>query len=85
VSRQHVQIRTEENNKYNIIRMGFLRSEDMHLYKFLLTKDNAYQTMRALGKANAVHFLDMNKSEQAFKLPYTDLVKRCEEAERRIM
>jgi hypothetical protein len=41
--------------------------------------------MRALGKATAVHFLDMNKSEQAFKLPYTDLVKRCEEAERRIM
>lgn len=64
--------------------MGFIRSEDMQLYKFLITKDNAYQTIKNLGRANAVHFLNMNKNEQIFKLPYTDIIKRCEESERRI-
>ena len=65
--------------------MGFLRSEDMYLFKFLVAKDNAYEAIRILGKANSSHFLNMNKNEQAFKLPYTDIIKRCEEAERRIM
>ena len=41
----------------------FLRSEDMHLYKLLVTKDAAYQAVRNFGKVAAVHFLDMNKYE----------------------
>jgi len=65
--------------------MGFIRSEDMYLYKFLLTKDAAYQAVRNFGKISAVHFLNMNKNEQTFKLPYTEMVKRCEETEKRIM
>ena len=65
--------------------MGFLRSEDMYLFKFIVTKDNAYEAIRLLGKAKAAHFLNMNKHEQAFKLPYTEVIKRCEEAERRIV
>ena len=64
----------------------FLRSEDMHLYKLLVTKDAAYQAVRNFGKiAAGVHFLDMNRYEQSFKLPYTEMVKRCEEAEKSVM
>lgn len=65
--------------------MGFLRSEDMYLYKFVLPKDTAWQSIRALGYTNAAHFIDMNRHEQPYKLPYTDMVKRCEESERRLM
>ena len=65
--------------------MGFLRSEDMYLYKFLVTKDNAYHGIRSLGKLNAVHILNTTKDEQAFKLPYTDMIKRCEDTERKLM
>jgi hypothetical protein len=65
--------------------MGFLRSEDMYLYKFLVPKDSAYQAIRNLGKVNAAHFLNMNKAGQSFKLPYTEIIKRCEESERRIL
>ena len=65
--------------------MGLFRSEDMYLYKFLIFKDNAYQVIRNLGSLNCAHFLDMNKNEQAFKLPYTQIIKRCEESERRLM
>ena len=65
--------------------MGFFRSEDMYLYKFLVAKDNAYEAIRNLGLINAVHFLNMNKQEQTFKLPYTEIIKRCEEAEKRLL
>jgi disulfide oxidoreductase YuzD len=65
--------------------MGFLRSEDMYLYKLIVAKDNAYQCVRSLGKINAAHFINVNKYEQPFKLTYVDIVKRCEEAERRLL
>ena len=65
--------------------MSFIRSEDMHLYKFMVTKDAAYQAIRDFGKTSAVHFLDMNKYEQSFKLPYTEMVKRCEETEKHLL
>ena len=57
----------------------------MHLYKFMVTKDAAYQAIRDFGKTSAVHFLDMNKYEQSFKLPYTEMVKRCEETEKHLL
>ena len=65
--------------------MGLLRSEDMYLYKFVISKDNAYHVVRSLGILNCVHFLNMNKNEQSFKLPYTHIIKRCEESERRLL
>jgi hypothetical protein len=64
--------------------MGFFRSEDMYLYKFLVSKDNSYQTIRTMGKINAMHFINLNKNEQAFKLTYVEMVKRCEESERHL-
>ena len=65
--------------------MGILRSEDMYLYKFVISKDNAWQVINYLGKVKSTHFIDMNKDQQPFKLPYTDMVKRCDEADRRLM
>ena len=62
--------------------MGITRSEDMYLFKFVVTKDNAWQVVDALGKVKSTHFIDMNKNEQVFKLPYTEMVKRCEDSER---
>ncbi len=64
--------------------MGFLRSEDMYLYKFVVTKDYAWRVVHDFGRIHAVHFLDMNKNDQVIKLTYTDMIKRCEETERRL-
>eukprot|EP00347_Sterkiella_histriomuscorum_P000740 403374687 len=38
-----------------------------------------------MGKIESVHFIDMNRNESSFKLPYTDMIKRCEETERRLI
>lgn len=65
--------------------MGILRSEDMYLYKFLISKDNVWEIIHNLGKIEGAHFIDMNRQETSFKLPYTDMIKRCEEAERRLV
>ena len=64
---------------------GIFRSEDMHLYKFLVTKDSAYSLIDSLGKIKAVHFFNMNRNQQTFKLTYTERVKLCEEIERNIL
>lgn len=65
--------------------MGIKRSEDMHLYKFVINKDNVWQVVTSIGKIKCSHFIDMNKDKQVFKLPYTDMIKRCEESERWLM
>lgn len=62
----------------------FLRSEDMYLYQFVMTKDNEYQVCHYLGQRNLAHFVDMNPLDKIFDLPYIGMTKRCEEAERRI-
>mmetsp|Transcript_39454 Transcript_39454/g.29142 ORF Transcript_39454/g.29142 Transcript_39454/m.29142 type:complete len:99 (-) Transcript_39454:3-299(-) len=41
--------------------------------------------MNQLGNLNLAHFIDLNRGEQPFNLPYTQQVKRCEETERRIL
>ena len=56
----------------------------MHLYKVLFSKDEAAACLNRLGKLSAAHLLDANKDEQAFKLPYTEMIKRCEESQRRL-
>jgi hypothetical protein len=41
--------------------------------------------MDSLGGLNAAHFINLNKGEQPFNLPYANLIKRCEETERRLL
>ncbi len=64
---------------------GIFRSDDMHLYKFLVTKDSAYQFINNLGITKNTHFLNMNKNQQLFKLTYAERIKICEELDKNIM
>jgi V-type H+-transporting ATPase subunit a len=64
--------------------MGLFRSEDMSLYEISVPKDNAWDIMNALGKLNALHFVDLNSNEQPFNLTFANWVKRCDDTLRRI-
>jgi hypothetical protein len=57
----------------------------MTLYQIAIPKDDAWDVMNQLGNLNLAHFIDLNKGEQPFNLPYANQIKRCEETERRIM
>jgi hypothetical protein len=46
------------------------RSEDMDMYQITMAKDDAWFIMNELGGLGSVHFVDLNKGEQAFSLPY---------------
>jgi hypothetical protein len=41
--------------------------------------------MNQLGVLDVAHFLNLNKGEQPFNLPYANQIKRCEETERRLL
>lgn len=56
--------------------MGIFRSEDMHFYTFTCFKDNAWRVLNELGKLSSCDFVDMNKGEQVFNLPYGHTLKR---------
>jgi hypothetical protein len=62
----------------------FIRSEDMRLFKTVIATDNAWEVMNELGKLNAFHFHNMNSDEQAFNLPYANMVKRVEDSQRKL-
>lgn len=63
---------------------SFLRSEDMHLLKIVMSKDNEYPVTEILGKRGFAQLLDMNADLQVFKLPYTGVIRRCEDTERKV-
>ena len=60
------------------------RSEPMQLYSISVSKDNAWEIFNVLGEINYLHFVDLNRKEQIFNRTYAGMIKRCEEAERRI-
>ena len=64
--------------------MSIYRSEDMYLYKLVMSKDNEKAIVNILGQRNIAHFVDMNRDEQVFNLPYIELIKRCEESEKKL-
>lgn len=64
--------------------MGLFRSEDMSLYEISVPKDNAWEIMNALGMLDAMHFIDLNMTEQPFNLTFANWVKRCDDTLRRI-
>jgi hypothetical protein len=65
--------------------MSIFRSQDMYLYKVVLDKDNEKAIVHILGDRNIAHFINMNGDEQVFSLPYIDLIKRCDETERKVV
>jgi len=64
--------------------MGIWRSEKMELYKMTIPKDDAWRVIEALGHKDFAHFIDLNKQEQLFNLPFAFQIKACEETERRL-
>ncbi len=56
----------------------------MHLYKMVMQKDSEYTICELFGQRSFAHFLEMNKSQSVFELPYVQQLKRCEDLERRV-
>lgn len=54
----------------------------MELYSLLISKDNGWEIMDALGKISALHFLDLNQRESTGTRYYSASIRRCDEAER---
>lgn len=65
--------------------MGFFRSELMKLYQITIPKDDAWNISQKLGDMDSCHFIDLNKNEQPFALPYTARIKLCDDTERRLI
>jgi hypothetical protein len=49
-----------------------------------MSNDDAWYIMNQMGNMGSVHFIDLNKLEQPFHLPFANQIKRAEEALRRI-
>jgi hypothetical protein len=49
-----------------------------------MPKDDAWYIINEMGSLGSVHFVDLNKGEQSFSLPYASQLKRCDETLRRI-
>jgi hypothetical protein len=68
----------------SIEKPGIYRSEDMNLYKVVMSKDNEYKVAALLGKNSSSHFIDMNEQESSMHLAYITQVKRCEESDKKL-
>lgn len=56
----------------------------MELYRITIPKDDAYTVIEGMGNMAQCHFIDLNKAEQAFALPYSARIKAAEDCERRL-
>lgn len=56
----------------------------MELYRITIPKDDAYRVIEGMGNMAQCHFIDLNKAEQAFLLPYSSRIKAAEDCERRL-
>eukprot|EP01012_Entosiphon_sulcatum_P002517 TRINITY_DN1053_c0_g1_i1.p1 TRINITY_DN1053_c0_g1~~TRINITY_DN1053_c0_g1_i1.p1 ORF type:complete len:851 (-),score=223.96 TRINITY_DN1053_c0_g1_i1:65-2578(-) len=63
---------------------GLWRSEDMVLLQLHMQREVAHDTVHALGELGAVQFRDLNENVSAFQRLFTNDIRRCEEAERRL-
>jgi hypothetical protein len=64
--------------------MKVYRSEVMRLYQLTVAKDEAWNVMNDFGDIGQAQFLDLNKEEPPYSLPYTSIVKSCEDSERKL-
>ena len=56
----------------------------MELYRITVPKDDAYRIIERMGEIAKFHFIDLNKREQAFLLPYASRIKATVDSERRL-
>ena len=64
--------------------MSILRSEDMNLLKLIMSKDQEYSICDIIGQNEMAHFIDVNEEQEIYMLPYVDMLRRVDEAERNI-
>ena len=57
----------------------------MHLLKLIMSKDQEYPIIDIIGQQQMAHFVDVNGDEEVFLLPYVDMLRRCEESERKML
>ena len=56
----------------------------MELYRITVPKDDAYRIIERMGDIAKFHFIDLNKQEQPFNLPYGARIKAADDCERRL-
>ena len=56
----------------------------MRLYQLTVPKDDAWNIMNDFGDIGLAQFIDLNREEVPYNLPYTTVIKSCEEAERKL-
>ena len=56
----------------------------MNLYKLIMSKDQEYMITDLIGQCDMAHYVNVNQDEHVFKLQYSEMVKRCDESERKI-
>jgi hypothetical protein len=56
----------------------------MELYRVTIPVDDAWKVVECLGEMGTAHFINMNREESAFSLPYANRISACDDAERRI-
>lgn len=56
----------------------------MRLYQLTANKDSVWNVMNRFGDIGVAQFIDLNREESPFNLPYTYQVKSCEESERKL-
>jgi hypothetical protein len=56
----------------------------MEMYQVTMPNDDAWYIMNEMGTLGSLHFIDLNKAEQPFHLPYANQIKRAEESLRRL-
>lgn len=57
----------------------------MELYRVTIPKDDAWRVVETLGEMGMAHFINMNREEQLFNLPYAARISLCDETERRLL
>ena len=64
--------------------MSQFRSEDMTLLQVMIPNDQGYEILSKLLELDMVHYVDLNKNVMPNKLPFTELLKRAEETNKKI-
>lgn len=54
------------------------------MYRISIPKDDAWKVVKLIGDNHFAHFIDLNKNEKVFNLPYAFRIKMCDETERRL-
>lgn len=55
--------------------MNILRSEDIHLIKLVMTKNQSFDIAYQLGMINALQIIDLNKGQTVYNLQFAKEVK----------